>query len=215
MDRAELAEKLILCIFGYGTNIGLRAIAAGEHSHTEEDLRYTRRRYLSADAVRSFAAAIANATLAAQREFIWGPGTGAVDSDSTHFGAFDQNLFTQYHVRYGGRGVLIYWHIERKSVAINSQLLSCTASEVAVMVEGVIHHHTEMDIETNYVDSHGQSEIGFGITWLLGFDLKPRLKRINHTKLYLPDAELRGRIPGLAPVLSRRGPIRWELIEQQ
>jgi hypothetical protein len=44
MDRAELAEKLILCIFGYGTNIGFRAIAAGEHNHTEEDLRYTRRR---------------------------------------------------------------------------------------------------------------------------------------------------------------------------
>jgi TnpA family transposase len=155
MDRAELAEKLILCIFGYGTNIGLRAIAAGEHNHTEEDLRYTRRRYLSADAVRSFATAIANATLAARRELIWGVGTGAVASDSTHFGAFDQNLFTQYHVRYGGRGVLIYWHIERKSVAINSQLLSCTASEVAAMVEGAIHHRTEMDVETNYVDSHG------------------------------------------------------------
>jgi TnpA family transposase len=153
--------------------------------------------------------------LPARRELIWGVGTGAVASDSTHFGAFDQNLFTQYHVRYGGRGVLIYWHIERKSVAINSQLLSCTASEVAAMVEGAIHHRTEMDVETNYVDSHGQSEIGFGITRLLGFDLKPRLKRINHTKLYLPDTELRGRIPDLVPVLSRRGPIRWDLIAQQ
>jgi hypothetical protein len=99
MDHAELAEKLILCVFGYGTNIGLRAIAAGGHNHTEEDLRYIRRRYLSADAVRSFAAAIANATLAARRELIWGPGTGAVASDSTHFGAFDQNLFTQYSPR--------------------------------------------------------------------------------------------------------------------
>jgi TnpA family transposase len=49
----------------------------------------------------------------------------------------------------------------------------------------------------------------------LGFDLKPRLKRINHTKLYLPDTELRGRIPDLGPVLSRRGPVRWDLIAQQ
>ncbi len=64
-------------------------------------------------------------------------------------------------------------------------------------------------------ESHGQSEIGFGVTRLLGFDLKPRLKRFNHTKLHLPDAELRGRIRGLVPVLSRRGPIRWELIAQQ
>jgi len=180
MDRAELAEKLILCIFGYGTNIGLRAIAAGEHGHTEQDLRYVRRRYLSAEGARSFAAAIANATFTARKELIWGTGTGAVASDSTHFGAFDQNLFTQYHVRYGGRGVLIYWHVDKKSVAINSQLLSCTASEVAAMVEGAMHHRTEMDVETNYVDSHGQSEIGFGITRLLGFDLKPRLKNQPH-----------------------------------
>lgn len=215
MDRAELAEKLILCIFGYGTNIGLRAIAAGEHSHTEEDLRYVRRRYLSAEGARSFAAAIANATFAARKELIWGTGTGAVASDSTHFGAFDQNFFTQYHVRYGGRGVLIYWHVDKKSVAIHSQLLSCTASEVAAMVEGAMHHRTEMDVEANYVDSHGQSEVGFGITRLLGFELKPRLKRINHTKLYVPDGELRGHVPDLVPVLGRRGPIRWDLIAEQ
>ena len=215
MDRAELAEKLILCIFGYGTNIGLRAIAAGEHGHSEEDLRYVRRRYLSAEGARSFAAAIANATFTARKDLIWGTGTGAVASDSTHFGAFDQNLFTQYHVRYGGRGVLIYWHVDKKSMAINSQLLSCTASEVAAMIEGAMHHRTDMDVEANYVDSHGQSEIGFGLTRLLGFELKPRLKRINHTKLYVPDTELRAGIPDLVPVLARRGPIRWDLIAEQ
>lgn len=215
LDRAELAERLILAIFGYGTNIGIRAIAAGDHGHTEEELRYARRRYLSAEGARRFAAAIANATFAARQDLIWGTGTGAVASDSTHFGAFDQNLFTQHHVRYGGRGVLIYWHVDKKSMAINSQLLHCTASEVAAMVEGAMHHRTEMDVEANYVDSHGQSEIGFGITKLLGFELKPRLKRINVTKLYLPDGEFRSQIPDLAPVLSRRGPIRWDLIAQQ
>lgn len=155
LDRAELAERLILAIFGYGTNIGIRAIAAGDHGHTEEELRYARRRYLSADGARRFAAAIANATFAARQGRIWGAGTGAVASDSTHFGAFDQNLFTQYHLRYGGRGVLIYWHVDKKSMAINSQLLHCTASEVAAMVEGAMHHRTDMDVETNYVDSHG------------------------------------------------------------
>jgi TnpA family transposase len=215
MDRDELAEKLILCLFGYGTNIGLRSIAGGEHGHTEDELRYVRRRYLSASGARSFAAAIANATFAARQKAIWGEGSSAVASDSTHFGAFDQNLFTQYHVRYGGRGVLIYWHVDKKSVAIHSQLISCTASEVAAMIEGAIRHSTDMQLEANYVDSHGQSEIGFGLTRLLGFDLLPRLKRINVTKLYLPDADTRGQVPDLAPVLARRTPIRWELIAQQ
>ena len=29
---------------------------------------------------------------------------------------------TEYHVRYGGHGVMIYWHVERKSVCVYSQL---------------------------------------------------------------------------------------------
>lgn len=32
------------------------------------------------------------------------------------------------------------------------------------MVEGAIRHGTTMTVEGNYTDTHGQSEIGFGIT---------------------------------------------------
>lgn len=34
-----------------------------------------------------------------------------------------------------------------------------------------------MEVEGNYVDSHGQTEIGFGVTRLLGFDLLPESDR--------------------------------------
>ena len=48
-------------------------------------------------------AIMANGTLAAHNPAIWGDGTNACASDSEHFGAWDQNLTTQWHVRYGGR----------------------------------------------------------------------------------------------------------------
>lgn len=213
LDPNTLAERLVLVIYGYGTNTGLRAVAAGRHAHTEEDLRYVPRRYLTLEAAREIAVAIADATFAARREAIWGTGSTTVASDSTHVAAFDQNLFTQWHSRYGGRGVLIYWHVERDSMAVHSQLISCTASEVAAMVEGAMRHGTSMSVEGNYVDSHGQSEIGFGITRLLGFDLLPRIKQINKVKLYRVGAGQIERHPGLAPAMTR--PIRWELITQQ
>ena len=63
------------------------------------------------------------------------------------------------------------------------------------MVDGAIRHGTTMDVEGNYADSHGQSEIGFGITRLLGFDLLPRIKRINKVRLYRPAAGEPGRLP--------------------
>jgi TnpA family transposase len=208
-----LAERLLLAIYGYGTNTGIRAVAAGEHGHGEDEIRYARRHYLTAEAARQIAIEIANATFAARQQALWGDGSTAVASDSTHFGAFDQNIFTEWHSRYGGRGVLIYWHVERGSVVIHSQRLNCSASEVHAMVDGAIRHGTEMQVEANYVDTHGQSEIGFGITKLLGFDLLPRIKRINKAKLYRPATGESDAWPGLAPALTR--PIRWDRIAEQ
>jgi TnpA family transposase len=98
-------------------------------------------------------------------------------------------------------------------MAIHSQLISCSASEVAAMIEGAIRHSTDMAVEGNYVDSHGQTEIGFGITRLLGFDLLPRIKRINHVKLYRPGPKQPGDYPNIEDAMSR--PIQWVQIAEQ
>ena len=70
------------------------------HPHTEDDLRYARRRYLTVEACRQAARIIANATFTSRQTALWGEGTTAVASDSTHFSAFDQNIFTEWHSRY-------------------------------------------------------------------------------------------------------------------
>ena len=213
LDETTLAERLLLVIYAYGTNTGIKAVAGSDHGHSENDLRYVRRRYLNADIGQRIAVEIANATFKVRKPEVWGEGSSTVASDSTHLRALDQNIFTEWHARYGGRGVLIYWHIEQKSVAIHSQLISCSASEVAAMIEGTMRHGTEMQVEGNYVDSHGQSEIGFGITRLLGFKLLPRIKRINHVRLYRPDKGQPDAYPNLQAVMTR--PIRWDLIAEQ
>jgi TnpA family transposase len=51
-------------------------------------------------------------------------------SDSKKFGAWDQNLMTEWHVRYGGRGVMIYWHVEHKSTCIYSRLKAIHAQKL-------------------------------------------------------------------------------------
>src|SRR6266540_2420444 len=81
------------------------------------------------------------------------------------------------------------------------------------MIEGAIRHGTTMEVEGNYVDSHGQSEVGFGPTRLLGFDLLPWIKRINAVKLYRPAAGEPDAYPRLQAALTR--PIRWDVIAEQ
>ena len=142
LDRSVLRPRLLLCLHGLGTNAGLQRMASLGSGVTIKDLAYVRRRYLSVPMLREAIAVVANGTLAARNPAIWGSGTNACASDSKHFGAWDQNLTTQWHVRYGGRGVMIYWHVERKSLCIHSQLKSPSSSEVASMIEGVLHHCT-------------------------------------------------------------------------
>ena len=213
LDRSALRPRLLLCLHGLGTNAGLQRMASLGSGVTIKDLAYVRRRYLSVPALREAIAVVANGTLAARNPAIWGDGTTACASDSKHFGAWDQNLTTQWHVRYGGRGVMIYWHVERKSLCIHSQLKSPSSSEVASMIEGVLRHCTEMEIDRQYVDSHGQSTVGFAFCRLLGFQLLPRLKAIGSQRLSRPDTGHPAAYPNLQPVLTK--PIDWELIRQQ
>lgn len=185
VDRDEVQRRLLLCLYGLGTNAGPKRLGVGNDVSYKE-LLHTRRRYLDKESFRDATRRIVNATLAARRPDVWGEGTSAVAADSKKFAAYDQNLMTEWHVRYGGRGVMVYWHVEKKAACIYSQLKRCSSSEVAAMIEGVLHHGTDVDVERQYVDSHGQSEVAFAFCRLLGFSLLPRLKAIASQKLYLP-----------------------------
>ncbi|GEM_PF-4940431 len=49
---------------------------------------------------------------------------------------------------------MIYWHVEKNSTCIYSQLKACSSSEIAAMIEGLLKHCTNMEIEKNFTDSH-------------------------------------------------------------
>ncbi|MEZ9034298.1 MULTISPECIES: Tn3 family transposase [unclassified Vibrio] len=68
---------------------------------------------------------------------MWGEGTTSSASDAKKL------------------GVIIHWHVEKKSTCIYFLLKRSSSSEVTFMIEGVLHHGTEMDFDRQYVDSHG------------------------------------------------------------
>ncbi|WP_234835930.1 transposase [Sinorhizobium meliloti] len=213
LSREALDRRLLLCLYGLGTNAGLKRIAGATPDVSYDELLHVHRRFIHAPALREACAKVANATLAIRNAAVWGDAGTACASDSTKFGAWDRNLMTEWHARYGGRGVMIYWHVEKRATCVYSQLKRCSSSEVASMIEGVLRHCTDMEIQRQYVDSHGQSAVGFAFCRLLGFELAPRLKAIARQKLAIPEASLRTRLPNLLPILSSA--IDWEEIEQQ
>ena len=151
IDSSTLQKRLLLCLYGMGTNTGLKKINTGINGENYHDLLYVRRRYIHKDQLRNAIAEVINAIFEIRLPQIWGEGTTTCASDSKHFGAWEQNLMNQYHLRYGGRGVMIYWHVEKKSTCIYSQLKTCSSSEVAAMIEGVLRHCTSMKVQKNYI----------------------------------------------------------------
>lgn len=81
------------------------------------------------------------------------------------------------------------------------------------MIEGVIHHCTEMEVDRHYVDSHGQSTIAFAFCRLLGFQLMPRLKNIYAQKLSRPETGMPNAYENLQLILTK--PINWDEIRRQ
>jgi TnpA family transposase len=215
LDRKILQKRLLLALFALGTNTGLKRISAGHHGVSYKELLHIRRFYIDKTAIQNAIRSVVNAIFEIRNTDLWGEGTTSCASDSKKFGAWDQNLMTEWHIRYVGRGVMIYWHVEKKSTCIYSQLKRCSSSEVASMIEGVLRHCTEMSVQKQYVDTHGQSEVAFAFCHLLGFELMPRLKNIHiaKQKLYLPDTGLKNNYQNLEPILTR--PIKWDTIQQQ
>ncbi len=81
------------------------------------------------------------------------------------------------------------------------------------MIEGVLRHCTNMEVDRQYVDSHGQSQVAFAFCHLLGFKLLPRLKAIHRQRLSRPRVGESERFANLQPALTK--PIQWDLIAQQ
>ena len=215
-----LRRRLLLCLFALGTNVGIKRIADGlaavGDSLTADDeaaLRRVRASHITRDNLRNAIRRLVNHTLAMRDPAWWGDGTTCA-SDSRKFGSWSSNLMTEWHQRYGGPGIMIYWHVEKSRVCIYSQVKTCSASEVAAMIEGLLRHLTNTEIDRQYTDTHGASLIGHAFAHLLNFRLLPRDKTLPKAKLYRPESGSVDAWPKLAPVLSNRA-VNWELIAQQ
>src|SRR5437762_5589165 len=144
----------------HNCNLGLKRVAAGDHGESYRDLLYARNRFLTKETMRAAITEVVNAIFRIRLPQIWGEGTTACASDSKKFSAWDQNLMTEWHARYRGPGVLIYWHVERKATCIYSQLKQCSSTEVAPIITRSLRLSSDIHVDRKYVDTHSHTDTG-------------------------------------------------------
>jgi TnpA family transposase len=212
LDQDSIRKRLLLCIFAIGTNTGLKRTAGASKGIVDfEELRHIKNFFINKDDLREAINIVINKILKMRNPKIWKSISTAFASDSKQFGCYIQNLMAQWSPRHHNDGVMIYWHVNDQYICVYSQLKTCTSSEVASMLQGIISQESDVDIEYQYVDSHGKSDLGFALSYLQKFDLLPRYKSIGSQTLYLPSEDFQ--VSNINKITTRN--INWQLIEEQ
>lgn len=134
-------------------------ISIGDHGRTYQKLLSTRCRSLHQEYLRAAVVDSANAIFQTYFPHIWGKGTPACASNSTQFGVWGQSLLTKWYLRYGGKGIIVSWHVEWR---VTSQFKICSSSKVAAVINGVLCRCTQMKVEKQFVDTCGQNGVALG-----------------------------------------------------
>ncbi|MCY7348125.1 MAG: transposase [Pyrinomonadaceae bacterium] len=106
-------------------------------------------------------------------------------SDGQKYAVSVPSLNANYSFKYFGqnKGVAVYSFIDERHLLFYSTVISSSEREAAYVIDGLLHNEViKSDIHST--DSHGFTEIVFGVTHLLGFSFAPRLKQLSKHRLY-------------------------------
>ena len=116
---------------------------------------------------------------------LWGDGTTS-SSDGQHYktGAHG-NRHGRVNKRYGhAPGVTFYTHVSDQYAPFHTKIISANKRDATFVLDGLLYHESDLNIEEHYTDTHGYTEHVFALWALLGFKFAPRIRDITDSRLF-------------------------------
>jgi len=182
----NLHERYLVTAFAYGCGLG--PAQAARHfggTFTAEDLSFLDRRHVDIADLRAGSADLQKLYSEFELTRLWGTGESAA-VDGTHFETFRNNLLAAHHFRYGKTGGIAYRHISDNYIALFSRFIGCGIYEATYILDILQNTLSDLHPTRLHADSHGQSAHVFGLAFLLGIELMPRIRGWKRLKLYRP-----------------------------
>ncbi len=205
----KATERYLLATFAYGCNLG--AFQAARHMRgavTPRMLSFINRRHIDVDKLNQALKDIINVYNRLALPKLWGDSKIAA-ADGTKFDLYEENLFAEYHIRYGGYGGIAYHHVSDCYVALFSHFIPCGVWEAIYIIEGLLQNTSDIQPDTVHADTQGQSTPVFALAHLLGIKLMPRIRHWKDLKFFRPNKEVQYKhIDSLF-----NDAINWDLIE--
>jgi TnpA family transposase len=182
--------RYLTAVFTYGCNLGPSQSAQAMRGMDRRQIAWINQRHISEEVLEKAITEIINGYNRFQLPSHWGSGERA-SADGTKWDLYEQNLLSEYHIRYGGYGGIAHYLISDKYIALFSHFIPCGVREAVYILDGLMKNKSEIEPEIVHSDSHGQSEAVFGLAYLLGIKLMPRIKNWKDLTFYRPGKKAR------------------------
>lgn len=106
-------------------------------------------------------------------------------SDGQKFNVTVPSIIASHSFKYfgSGKGITAYSFIDEHSRLFYNNVISASEREAAYVIDGLMHND-DIESDIHSTDTHGYSEIVFGITNCLGVFFAPRIKNYRDQLLY-------------------------------
>lgn len=118
----------------------------------------------------------------------WGDGRRCA-ADGTLRHIYDDNLLAESHFRYKTKGGMAYNHISDTYVALFSTFIPCGVWEAVEIIEGLLKNESSLKPDIVHADTQGQSTVVFGLCYLLGIKLMPRIRHWKDLTFFRPSPQ--------------------------
>lgn len=178
-------ERYVLTTFCYGCNLGPSQTARAFPTVDRRQLSWINQRHISEEKLDQVITALVNAYNRFDLPRYWGSGKH-VSADGTKWDLYEQNLLSEYHIRYGGYGGIGYYHVSDTYIALFSHFIPCGVWEAVYILDGLLKNQSDLQPDTIHADTQGQSAPVFGLAYRLGIKLMPRIRNWKDLKLFRP-----------------------------
>lgn len=115
----------------------------------------------------------------------FGPGTSAM-SDGIRFGVTARSLYARSNPRLPTRtrGVTVYDMTSDQGSQVYIDIIRCDIRESAAVLDATLHHETELPLKEHFTDTHGYTELIFGLFELESRIFSPRIRDLPSQVLY-------------------------------
>jgi TnpA family transposase len=180
----EPLAKYLLTVFGYGANLGATQLARHVRANiSAQTFGRINARHISTEGLDRGVREIIDTYHACALPHAWGDERVAA-TDGTLQEARESALLTEYHVHYGRFGGVAFHYVSSLYIALISHFIPCGAWEGIYLIDAFLKNQSSIQPTTIHADTQGQSAPIFGMAFILGIKLMPRIRHWTGLTMY-------------------------------